>query len=62
MVIWKVNLKRDGEYHEQRSGIVHLNSAMTVWDSPEMGPKWSVLSTEAHTGLPVTPLHSVDLP
>ena len=30
MVMWKVNSKTDGKYHEKHSGIVHLNPAMTM--------------------------------
>ena len=62
MVMWKVNSKADGEYLEKLSGIVHLNSAMTIWDSIELGPRWSGFSAETQTGIPVTPLYNVDLP
>lgn len=62
MVMWKVNSKTDGEYLEKLSGIVHLNSAMTIWDSIELGPRWSGFSAETQTGIPVTPLYNVDLP
>lgn len=51
-----------GEYHEKLSGAVHLNYAVTVWDNPELGPKWSGFSNESLLGCPVTPLYSVDLP
>lgn len=41
-----------GEYHEKLSGAVHLNYAVTVWDNPELGPKWSGFSNESLSWMP----------